>query len=186
MQSKGIQTAAKVMSKIIEIFFWIGAVIMAAAAVCSLVKPTWLKYLMSVDTIPSEQSLRVCGFEMVLVGSAGQINYPALCMFSVVTVILFALVAFAFHQLSAVIKAAETGSPFQNDNIARLKQIGYACFALPVVGLVASIIARLLLGAETSDISIDLSYFAYGVMILCLTQYFIYGAKLEADTEGLL
>ena len=49
-----------------------------------------------------------------------------------------------------------------------------------------SIIVRLVTGVETAEISIDMGGIFMGIIVLCLTQYFVHGADLEKDVDGLL
>jgi len=186
MQSKGIQTAAKVITKIIEIGHWVGVILLAAVAVCSLAAPQWLKYLMSVGTLTVEKSVKVYSYESNVVTAVGAIDYPALCLLAVTGAILCGLMALVFRNMNQIIKSSEDGSPFQPDNIRRLREIGIFSIAGPIVSLVMSIVTFLVVGPEFAEVSVDLGGFTMGILILCLTQYFIYGAKLEADTEGLL
>ncbi len=186
MQSKGIQTAAKVITKIIEIAHWVGVGLLAAVAVCSLVAPQFLKYLMSVGTLTVEKTVKVYSYESNVVTAAGTIDFPALCLLAVTGAVLCALMALVFRNMNQIIKSSEEGSPFQPDNIRRLRKIGIFSIADPIVSLIMSIVAFLVVGSEFAEISVDLGGFAMGVLVLCLTRYFIYGAKLEADTEGLL
>ena len=56
----------------------------------------------------------------------------------------------------------------------------------PVVGLIMSIVVRLVIGAEAAEISVGQGGIFMGIIVLCLTQYFVYGAELEKDVDGLL
>ena len=67
-----------------------------------------------------------------------------------------------------------------------MKEIGIFSIAVPVIGLVMSVVIRLVVGAEAAEISVSQSGFFMGVIVLCLTQFFIHGAQLEEDVEGLL
>lgn len=42
--SKFIANMAKVVTKIVEVFQWVGAGLMLAATVCALVNPSWVGY----------------------------------------------------------------------------------------------------------------------------------------------
>lgn len=181
-----IQKTAKIITKIVEIFLWIGAGLMAVVTVCSLAAPRWLGSLISMETLPAEGSISIYGFESVVVTPAGEVNYAVLCLVALTGVFLLALGALMFHLLHAIIKSSESGSPFQAANIGRLKWIGIFSIAGPIVSLVMSVVIRLALGYESAEISIDLGGFTMGLLVLCLTQYFIYGAKLEKDVDGLL
>lgn len=49
-----------------------------------------------------------------------------------------------------------------------------------------SAVIRLVIGPEAAEISVSQSGIFMGIIVLCLTQYFIYGAALEKDVDGLL
>lgn len=49
-----------------------------------------------------------------------------------------------------------------------------------------SIIARIVLGVDDVETSVNMYGFTMGVIVLCLTQFFVRGAELEKDVEGLL
>ena len=67
-----------------------------------------------------------------------------------------------------------------------MKEIGIFSIAVPVVGFVMSVIARIVIGAEAAEISINQSGIFMGIIVLCLTQFFAYGTELEKDVDGLL
>ena len=48
------------------------------------------------------------------------------------------------------------------------------------------IVAFIALGAENVEMSVALDGYMMGLLALVLTQIFGYGARLEADVEGLL
>lgn len=67
-----------------------------------------------------------------------------------------------------------------------VKEIGIFYISLPIIGLILSWISRLIIGVESAEISMDMGGFITGLLILCLTQVFSRGIKLEEDIEGLL
>ena len=67
-----------------------------------------------------------------------------------------------------------------------MKKTGLFSIAVPLVGLVMSILMRLAVGPDYMEISVDLEGFVWGLLVLCLTQYFAHGARLENEVEGLL
>ena len=72
------------------------------------------------------------------------------------------------------------------ENIRRLRGIGILSIAIPVVGIVMSTAIRLILGADAVESSLHFDGLIMGIIVLCLTQFFIYGATLERDVDGLL
>lgn len=187
MKDNKMLKAGKIVTKILEIFHWIGAAILAVAAVCSLVLPSFVKYCVGITPIEGYGApIEVYGFEMVLPVENGSVNMTVLFLFGIGGVLLLGLMAMIFRNLNLIMKNAEADTPFQKDNIRMMREIGIFSIASPVVGLVMSIITRLVVGVDIIEMSINLEGFCMGIIVLCLTQFFIHGAKLEEDVEGLL
>ena len=79
-----------------------------------------------------------------------------------------------------------TASEYIIPNIRMLKEIGIFSISVPIGGLMMSIIARIVLGVDDVETSVNMYGFTMGVIVLCLTQFFVRGAELEKDVEGLL
>ena len=107
-------------------------------------------------------------------------------LFGIGAVIILILMAMVFRNVHLIFKKSENGTPFQKDNIRMLKEIGIFSITVPVIGLVMSVIIRLVIGVDAVEININQSGLFMGIIVLCLTQYFIYGAELEKDVDGLL
>ena len=67
-----------------------------------------------------------------------------------------------------------------------VREIGIFAIAIPVIGLFVSFIARLVIGSEVTEISIDMSGIFMGIIVLCLTLFFAHGVELVNDVDGLL
>ena len=174
---KGIVKAAKIATKIVEVFHWVGTALMLAATVCSLAAPAWVKYLVGINAKECcGAELNVYGFEVIAPVENGSID----------AVIILSLMAMVFRNLNLIIKKSEGSTPFQADNIRMLKEIGIFSFSIPLVGLIMSIVCRLILGVDAVETSINFYGFFMGIVVLCLTQFFIHGAELEKDVDGLL
>lgn len=183
---KGINNAAKVAMKILEVGHWVAVGLLALAAVFSVAAPEKLQYVMDTEALKENSEISVYGFEVTAANAAGEINYTAILLFSIGGVIIFTLMAMVFRNLYLIIKKSENSTPFNEDNIRMLKEIGIFSIAVPIVGLIMSIIIRLVVGVDATEISIDQSGVIMGIIVLCLTQYFIHGAELEKDVDGLL
>ncbi len=184
---KGIVGIAKVAAKIAEIVHWVGAALMAAATVCSLAAPEWVKYFVGIDARECcGAELNVYGFEIIASVENGAVNMKTVFLFGIGAVIILSLMAMVFRNLYLIIKKAEVSTPFQADNIRMLKEVGIFSIAIPVVSLIMSIVCRLVLGADAVEISVNAYGFSMGILVLCLTQFFIHGAQLEKDVDGLV
>ncbi|MCI5923615.1 MAG: hypothetical protein SOR38_06275 [Oscillospiraceae bacterium] len=184
---KGIVKAAKIATKIVEVFHWVGTALMLAATVCSLAAPAWVKYFVGINAKECcGAELNVYGFEVIAPVKNGSVDMKALFLFGIGAVIILSLMAMVFRNLNLIIKKSEGSTPFQADNIRMLKEIGIFSFSIPLVGLIMSIICRLILGVDAVETSINFYGFFMGIVVLCLTQFFIHGAELEKDVDGLL
>ncbi len=115
-----------------------------------------------------------------------EIDMTTFLLFGIGAVIILILMAMVFRNVHLIFKKSENGTPFQKDNIRMLKEIGIFSITVPVIGLVMSVIIRLVIGVDAVEININQSGLFMGIIVLCLTQYFIYGAELEKDVDGLL
>lgn len=183
---KGIVKIARIGTKIIEIFHWVGVVLMAAATACALAKPMWVKYFVGIGVEHDMAELNVYGYEILTPAENGNVDMKILFFFGIGGIMILSLVAMIFRNLYLVIKKAEETTPFQVDNIRMMKEIGIFSIAIPIVGLVMTSLCRLIFGVDTVETSVNTYGFTMGVIVLCLTEFFAYGAELEKDVEGLL
>lgn len=184
---KSINKLGKIIAKILEVFHWIGAALMTAATVCSVVAPKWVNYFVGFDAKECcGANLEVYGFEVNAPVVNGNTDMTSFMLFGIGSIIILAVMAMVFRNLHLIFKKSENGTPFQKDNIRMIKEIGIFAIAIPVIGLIMSIIIRLVTGVENSEISIDMGGIFMGIIVLCLTQYFAHGADLEKDVDGLL
>ena len=90
-----------------------------------------------------------------------------------------------FRNLYLIIKnSGET--PFSADNIRRLREIGIFSISSPIICFFISIISRVILGVDDTEIAVGMDGFITGILVLFLSRIFTYGAKLESDVDGLL
>ena len=183
---KKLNKITKIAAKVLEIANWVFAGIMVVMAICSNQVSGRLSSFFGMNGLGKEVETSVYGFEVGLVNSAGEVNAKTFMLFAVGAVILYALVAMIFRNIYLIIKKSETTSPFNKDNIRMLKEIGIFSIAIPVIGLIMSTIIRLVVGVDTTEVSVKLYGFVMGIIVLCLTQFFAYGAALEKDVDGLL
>ena len=184
---KGINGLAKIVTKILEIFHWVGVGLMAVAAVCAVAAPEYLGYLVGIDAKECcGAELCVYGFEVTTAVTGGTADTTTFLLFGIGAAIILGLMAMVFRNLNLIFKKSESATPFHKDNIRMLKEIGIFSIAVPVIGLIMSIIIRLVVGVDAAEISINQRGIFMGIIVLCLTRYFIHGAELEKDVDGLL
>lgn len=184
---KGMNTLGAVITKILEIFHWIGAALLAAAAFLSKVKPEWVKYFVGVEGKDCcGVNLEVYGFEVNAPMTDGNMDMTTFMLFGIGGVLILCVMAMIFRNLCLVFKKSENATPFQKENVRLMRETGIFAISVPVIGLIMSAIIRLITGVETAEIAIDMGGIFMGIIILCLTQFFVHGVKLEKDVDGLV
>lgn len=182
-----INKLGRIITKILEVFHWVGTGLMAAATVCSLAAPQWVGYFVGFDAKECcGANLTIYGFEVNTPVTNGNVDMTTFFLFGIGATIILALMAMVFRNLSLIFKKSENATPFQKDNIRMMKEIGIFSIAVPVVGFVMNVVTRLVIGVEAAEISVNQSEIFMGIIVLCLTEVFVYGAALEKDVDGLL
>ena len=183
---KGLNKAVKIIMKILEVFHWVGAGLMAGVAICAGLNSDWLGRFIDVEGLKQGGELSVYGFEADVLTASGAISMKTLMLFAIGSILIFALVAMICRNIHLIVKRSESGSPFQEDNIRMIKEIGIFSIAIPVIGFIMSTIIRLVVGVDTAETSVSMGGFVMGIIMFCLMQFFAYGAELEKDVDGLL
>lgn len=190
---KGINKIIMVISKVLEILHWVGSLLMAAVLVCSIAAKDWLANQISDAVIKAGDTISTYGFELKVVGLDNNVNMTAITLFSITAVIVLGLTAMVWRNIYLILKTAKGKTwfsngktPFQKDIIRMVREIGIFYILIPVIGLIMSIISRIVLGVDVTEAAVDMGDIVTGILVLCLTQVFSYGAELEEDVNGLL
>ena len=183
---KNINKLAIILTKILELLHWVGAACFAGIAIGTAAGSPWLRGVFTGLRPAIDRELNPYGFEVTVVIADGELDMTAVLVFAIGAVIILSLLAMVFRNIYLILKKSQEGSPFQPDNIRMLREIGIFCIAVPVVGLTISAVARLILGVDAVETSVNVYGFSMGLIVLCLTQIFAHGAALEKDVEGLV
>lgn len=188
---KGLNRTLSVISKIMEIVHWIGAALGVLLFGISLADNEFVAEIVAEDGA----NFTSYGFDVNALTQTGDVSYFAVSMFFIGITITFVLMALIFRNLDIILntiagknKKAESTSPFQKDVVRRVREIGIFSIAMPAVGLVIKTIINIVCAINGSFIeaSVSLDGVVVGLVCLCLTQIFTYGAKLEEEVDGLL
>ena len=187
---KGKAKAGYIVVRLLETLHWLGAALCLFMAISMAVAPDWFSSLLGYK--PEGELLHtqmvqygfMGGLNMVVTGQTGlDAELQALMMAGgAVTSVLGAL---TFRRIAEVIKACQTGTPFQKPVVRKVRQIGWLVIAVPLVTVAASLLACILCWPSYS-FQVDVSGIIMGVIVLALSRIFAYGVKLEDDVEGLL
>lgn len=179
---KAINKSVKIVAKVLEILHWATA----ALFLCAAIVPKWFERLVSSAASGNSIELSAYGFEITAGISNGVIDTTTFVLFSVSAFFIFCLMAMVFRNLYLILKKSENDTPFQKDNVRMVREIGIFSISIPVISLIMNIISRCIIGYETAEIATGIDGFITGIIILCLSQVFARGVKLENDVDGLL
>lgn len=190
---KKLNTAGLWLAKILELLHWGAEAAMLVLLVLSLAAKNWLCGWLAQGVPAFGSSLTTYGFELTIAGAGGAVNPTAVTLFSVGAALIFALMAMVFRNVYLIFKTAQGktsfsvgGTPFQKDITRMVREIGIFYISVPAVGLIMSVVSRLVLGAEHAEISVGIEGVITGILLLCLSQVFAYGSRLQGDVDGLL
>lgn len=190
---KKLNTIARAVAKALEILHWSGVAVFAALLVASLAAGDWLRGFLTQNIPEFAGSMSTYGFELSAVQPDGALSTAAVSLFSGGTVIILSLMAMVFRNVSLIFRTAQGktwfsqgGTPFQKNIVRMVREIGVFYLAVPVVGLLLSAAARLMLGPDACEIMVNVEGLVTGLLLLCLSQVFAYGMQLEQDVDGLV
>ena len=183
-----------VISKIAEIIHWIGAGISAVFILITSLDKGFIADCVAEEG-PEFAQITGYGFDINALTPTGEVNHFAMTMAFVGMMITFVLMALVFRNLDIILTTirgkyvhAKSSSPFQEDVVRRVREIGIFTIAMPVIGFIitAIITGVSLANGIVSEVSVSFDGVFIGLVCLCLTQIFSYGAKLEEEVDGLL
>ena len=185
--------AVIIISKIIEIGYWITCAFSVVLIIMTASGNLKALEMIQLADQNSGEVFSLTGFEISMDGLAdGQIS-TAFIIFSIALLITSALMAMVFRNIYLIFRTArgETkfskgATPFQPDTVRMVREIGIFCIAAPVVGIIMSIVARIVLGSVALNTSVSIGGVLIGLVVLSLSQFFAYGAELQQDTDGLI
>ncbi len=184
---------ALVIAKITEICHWFGVICMILLLGCSLFAKDWLSNILNQNIQTIGYTLTTYGFEISILQPNGTIHLTAITLFAIGAIMILSLFAMIFRNAYLILKTAKGktwfskgATPFQPDIIRMLREIGIFLILVPIIGCLMSIIAQAIIGVEIAEISVNLENIIIGLLILCLSQFFAYGAELQKDVDGLV
>lgn len=181
---KHLDRTTRILAKLIELGHWIAAASMLVILVLSLFLGAGV--VQNVSLADFGASLTTYGFDVMIVNPAGQVELTALRIFCVGSALILGLMAMVFRNIYLIMKKSENATPFQKDNVRMVREIGIFLLCVPVVGLLLSGAARLVMDMDLVETSVGLDSFMVGLVVLCLSRIFARGMALETDVDGLL
>lgn len=189
-EMKRLNTIVIIGSKILEMLYWLMEILMILLLIVSVAMPNRLVEWISAW---NAQELNVQGMAIRMVNETGELIPPTVTIIAVTGVLTCALMAMVFRNIYLIFRTArgttwfsKGETPFQPDTVRMVREIGILCIAIPVIELVMSVIGTLVIGTLHAEISVSMNGVVMGIIILCLSQFFAYGAQLQEDVDGLI
>lgn len=169
-----------VFAKIVEIGLWMSD----AALVLFLIGSIFFKDMIKESFMKGldDGTFEIAGFETKLIDSTGSINTAALLFAIIAGIVAVGFTAMIFRNITLIFKSE---TPFCADNVRMVREIGIFAICIPAFQIILSIATTIALHAY-AEIAVDLKTVLFGFVVLCLSQYFQYGASLEKDMDGLI
>lgn len=190
---KKLNTFAMVVGKVLEILHWMAAALEAGLAVAALTAQSWLGEWLARSNPQYGATLETYHFELMVVNRDGSVNMWAIGLYAITAALMFSLMAMVFRNIYLILRTSQGktrfskgNTPFQQDITRMVREIGYFYLAIPILGLIMSMVARMILGVETAEIAVNMEGLVTGILLLCLSQVFAYGTQLQDDVDGLL
>ena len=183
---KGLNKAAVIITKVIEIVHWVATGLVAAAGICAAVAPKYLGMFMDVESLIADPEMSTYGFEVSLANTDGQLNMLAFVLYSIAATAIMVIMALIFRNLHVIFENAGKSVYFSDENINRVKRIGILSIVIPVIGFIMGTVISLAVGIDAVETSNSMDGLFMGIIILCLTLFLARGAELEKDVDGLV
>lgn len=184
---KKLNKTVSVISKIAEVALWIGTAMMIVLLIANLTVPDKLGFLLE------SGEMTVKGFNIEVLDASGKVLSRAVTMIAVAGILLLPMSAMICRNIYLIFKTTEGATffskgetPFQADNVRMVREIGIFSIAIEVVGMIIGIIAQLYVGPELAEVSTSTNGIFFGLVILCLSQFFAYGVSLQEEVDGLV
>lgn len=195
---KHINKLSFILSRAVEFLHWLGVAATAILFIGTfLADSQTIRNLMTLCSQTAEfsytPSISVYGFEWMSPITDFDAALIKFRFFAIVAIIFLSLMAMVFRNIALILKIIEgksrhtdSNTPFQSDIIRMLREIGIFLILIPVIGLIMSVIIRLVFGADNVEISMRLDNILIGILVLSLSRIFSYGTELQKDVDGLL
>lgn len=182
---------AKTISKFFEIVFFVSSILMVISAVLSFARPHLLASFLLANI--DNGTIATNGFQIMIEAPNGEPILGAVRIFTFAGIFTMLCMAMIFRNIYLIIKTCEGRTwfskgktPFQKDVVRMVREIGIFSIMIPMTGLVLSLIARISLGSDFCETSVQIVGIAMGIAMICFSRIFAYGIKLEEEVEGLI
>lgn len=190
-KNEKLNKVTKIVAKILEVLFFVCSLVMFFVAVLSFAVPEKLGNFL-IEQV-GNGTIATNGFEIMIQDSNGNLIPGAVRLFAFAGIFTMLCMAMIFRNIYLIIQTCEGKTwfskgktPFQEDVVRMVREIGIFSIMIPAIGFLMSTIARFAIGVDNCETSVQIVGIAMGLAMICFSQIFSYGIKLEEEVEGLV
>ena len=184
-----LNKVAKVSAKIIEVIQWIAVIGFTVVLILSFVITNMFNEILGIIS----NEISIYDYNNTLVYAADTVTIGVIRYVTITGIVGCGLMAMIARNVYLIFKTMEGTNknvagkgPFQPDVVRMVREIGIFFILIPLSTLVLSGLGGLFVGTDYVHSSIDLGSIMTGVIVLCLSQVFAYGAQLQNEVDELL
>lgn len=181
-----------ILAKSAEIVHWLLVAVMALAALISVTNPQGLDRLIMNTT--DDAIISCYGFSADILQHPTPddviINHAAITFFCFGSIAVLSLMAMIFRNVYLILKTstgrtwfARGNTPFQQNIVRMTREIGIFFISISALSLLSVIVVSL---SSESIVALNYESAFIGLVFLCFSTFFSYGAKLQEDIDGLI
>ena len=181
-------TLTAVVAKVLEVLHLLGAL----AALLALLYSVFGGQALTSWLLQGPQEWVVYGFHIQVLRE-GAVDLAAFRTLCIAGLLSFLCMCMVFRNIFLILRTSEGKTwfskgqtPFQDVVVRMVREIGIFSLFVPVLQLLISTVARLVLGVDNVEMAVQLSGLMTGLVALCLSQIFAYGMALQRDVDGLV
>ena len=181
-----IEKITKIVTMVLQILFVIGAVGSIITGIVYIVAD------LPADKLLDNSIVSNCGMVIASYGLPTDKAFDVEGTAMIFSGVIYGLMAMIVRNINLIVRTAEGGTwfsqgstPFQEDNVRMIREIGIFCIAITIVGFIGTMVAQLVAGTdiETSSTLLPL---IIGVVVIFLSKIFEYGKGLQEAEDGLI
>ena len=184
MKDSKLRNFTSGLAKVLEVFSFIGVFAAIAGIVFMIAGKAFIEKEVAAGNMTMD--FTASGHTVEVIDEAGHLMVAPAISVMIGAVAVCVLLGLIFRNIHLIFKKSNTDSPFSADNIRMVREIGIYSILIPVANLVITTLTALLIKGNGYKASVSLVEVAFGLVVLCLSQYFAYGAQLEKDVDGLV
>jgi hypothetical protein len=181
-----IYKVTEVLSKVFQILCMIAAIATLVGGILLIVAEDPGQYIG-----PDDRLVNVCGMAIYIYEPFADKAADAIGASLIVSAVLLGLLTMIFRNVNLIVCTSKGKTwfskgetPFQDDVVRMVREIGIFMIFMYVVGLVGTSIVGLI--CDNVETSTTMVMLVMGIIVICLSKIFEYGKGLQESEDGLI